>query len=172
MNVYKVSKRRAISAEEAVNEILTWVENKVDNDDDNFVPDPNIDPDAPESDGNVTDEDELRGDGPTRRQHRRKTLTYQRNVNRIDTALDESNYNQVEIPTDEKIATGYIPDKVHKNKKIEVSFSSHKPSVAGRQRSCDVINNMLGLTAYSKDADTPEKAFALFIRRPYSKCHA
>ena len=103
------------------------------------------------------------GEGPTCRQHRRKTLTYQRNGNSIDTAQDESNYNQVEIPSDEKIVTGYIPDKVHKNKKIEVSFSSHKPSVAGCQRRCDVINNRPGLTAYSKDADTTEKAFALFL---------
>ena len=99
----------AVTAEEAVSEILTWVENNNEDngdddledlngtDEDNFVVDANIDPDAPESDGDVTGEDELRGEGPTRRQHRRRTLTYQRDVNSIDTALDESNYNPVDI---------------------------------------------------------------------------
>ena len=46
---------------------------------------------ADESDGNITDEDELRGEGPSRRQHRWKTVKYQRNVKRIDTALDGNN---------------------------------------------------------------------------------
>ena len=119
----------AVTAEEAVSEILTWVENNNEDngdddledlngtDEDNFVVDANIDPDAPESDGDVTGEDELRGEGPTRRQHRRRTLTYQRDVNSIDTAMDESNYNPVEIPSVETLVSGYIPDKEHKKKK-------------------------------------------------------
>ena len=165
----------AVTAEEAVSEILTWVENNNEDDgdddledlngtdEDNFVVDANIDPDAPESDGDITGEGELRGEGLTRRQHRRRTLTYQRDVNSIDTALDESNYNPVEIPSVETLVSGYIPDKEHKKKKIEVPFTNHKPSITGRQRRCDVINNRPGLTAYSKEADTREKAFALFL---------
>ena len=86
-------------------------------DEDNFVVDANIDPDAPESDGDVTGEDELSGEGPTRRQHRRRTLTYQQDVNSIDTALDERNYNPVEIPSVETLVSGYIPDKEHEKKK-------------------------------------------------------
>ena len=49
-----------------------------------------------------------------RRTHRKKKLTYSRNVNSIDSALDETNYHMIE--PERKRITGYSPSK-HSNQK-------------------------------------------------------
>lgn len=183
-NIGKMSKRKAaiFSGDEAVRQILDWVEtgnedSVIDGEDDlfdlngdnedNAVVDENIDEDAVDlqvnDDVNDFDDDDWRGEGPTRRVHRRRTLTYQRDVNSIDTALDESNYDPFEIPSDRRDICGYIPVKTDKKKKTEVHFANQTPRVTGRQRCSDVITNTPGLTSYSRNADTPEKAFSLFL---------
>ena len=85
--------KASVSADEAVNQILRWVESDCEEDESNNendlyelncnnidnVVEEYIDPDAEnQSDGNHTDDnddDMLVGEGPTRRLHRRKLLT-------------------------------------------------------------------------------------------------
>ena len=62
-------------------------------------------------------DDDLRGEGPVRREHRRKTLTYQRDVHSIDSSLDENNYDMFDIPAENIMVSGYAPDKADNNKK-------------------------------------------------------
>ena len=173
------TRKIVFSADEAVNQILDWVESNHDdntidgevdlldlygNDEKNTVIDNNIDPEAAISDvDDISDEEDVSADGPVRRLHRRKMLTYQRDVNSIDSATDDSNYDLYHIPVDTKDVVGYIPDKAERNKKIEVKFSNQKLSVPGRQRRSDIIANKLGITRYSRDTKTPLDAFSLFL---------
>ena len=103
-------KRQVISAEDAVDELMGWVDNDHASDNEDFDEndnnlemlngsdddasdiDDNIDPDTDVSDGYVSEDNSTTPAGPVRRTHRRKKLTYQRDVNSIDSALDENNY--------------------------------------------------------------------------------
>ena len=46
-----------------------------------------------------------------RRTHRRKKLTYTRNVNSIDSALSEENYDIIQLPAKQKKIVGHLPQK-------------------------------------------------------------
>ena len=46
----------------------------------------------------------------------KKKFTYSRNVNSIDSALDETNYHMIELPEERKRITGYLLSK-HSNQK-------------------------------------------------------
>ena len=120
-----------------------------DEEDEEDVVDDNIDPDAPESDGYVSEDDDIQPAGPMRRTHRRKILTFQLDVNSLDASLEEKNHDKFEIPSTENVITGYIPDPTDKSKKkkLPVKFANQKPSVTSRQRRSDVITNTPGLTA-------------------------
>ena len=148
-------KRKAnISADDAMSEILRWVEN--DNEEDEIslenrlfdlygevddVVDENIDPTVEcESDHGIIDEsdDDIAIEGPVRRKHQRKRLTYQRLVHSIDSALDEINYDEG------RTITGTLPDENNSKNKVPITFSNRKPNLAGRQRSSGVIRNRPG----------------------------
>lgn len=100
-----MAKRVRVSAEQAVSEISRFVDEQQedsDNDDlDDLVGDIE-EKDAEQSCGeNSPDNSKIddlppEAEGPTRRKHRRKMLTYQRKVHDIESAFDEQNYNMVE----------------------------------------------------------------------------
>ena len=110
------------------------------------------------------DEEEviIEEEGLTRRKHRRKTLTYQQQVNSIDSALDETNYDPVPVPETVINITGYLPDPDDKKKKKEIKFVNQEPPVVGRQKASDVIRNKPGLSSYSKEAVTVKDVWDLF----------
>ena len=170
-------KRKAnISADDAISEILRWVEN--DNEEDEIslendlfdlygeVDDENIDPTVEcESDHGIIDEsdDDIAIEGPVRRKHQRKRLTYQRLVHSIDSALDEINYDAFELPFEERTITGTLPDENNSKNKVPITFSNRKPNLAGRQRSSDVIRNRPGLAPYASSVKMEEDAFSIFF---------
>ena len=65
-----------------------------------------------------------------RRKHRRKSLTFQRNVNSIEAALDEGNYDLFDLPLERVTIKGKIPDDSanKKNTKKDISFTTLLPS--------------------------------------------
>ena len=68
-----------------------------------------IDTDAEQSPTrNVSSDDEIVEAPTERRKHRKKQLTYTRNVHSIDTALCEENYDLLQIPTKGKIIKGEL----------------------------------------------------------------
>ena len=98
----------------------------------------------------------------------KKKLTYSRNVNSIDSALDETNYHMIELPEERKRITGYLPSK-HSNQKkkksdkIEIHFSNHPPQNVGRQGSQNVIKNKPDVHGNARNAATERQAFEVFF---------
>ena len=102
-------------------------------------------------------------EGPTRRKHRRKTLTYQRKVHDIDSSLDESNYKLLD-PVEELKTIKYVSKQQGPNKeKVVWEFQNKKPSVAGRQNASNVIRNRPGLSTYSRNVKTEMDAFSVLF---------
>ena len=130
---FEMSKRKRISAELAIDNILNFVyENSGDEEsdlddlygDEDFnvstevetretEPLQNIDDLVNESRNDSSNEEEV-NNLLNRRTHRKKKLTYSRNVNSMDSALDETNYHMIELPEERKRITGYLPSK-HSN---------------------------------------------------------
>ena len=117
-----------------------------------------------EVEGNDSDDEiPMEGEGPSRRKHRRKQLTYQRLVNSIDSALDETNYDTLETSNRNITLTSHVPDERDKKKKKELKFVDVKPATVGRQRSSDVIRQKPGISRYSTKVSSQKEAFSLFI---------
>ena len=159
-----------LSADQAVDDILRWVENG--NCDEDDVMDVNgpmeeesttdgINQD--EDNSNQEEDDDNQEEEPRRREFYRRLLTYQRDVNSIDTSLDEENYNCFIPPEKEKRITGYLPDKADTKKKTAVTFTNKKPSVTGRQKRADVLPSKPGLTKHTRNITTPREAFEFFM---------
>ena len=102
-------------------------------------------------------------EGPNRRKHRRKQLTYQRLVHSIDSALDENNYDLSAAPKSKVTIKGLLPDETDRKKKVEMKFVNQKPTVVGRQKANDIMRQKPGLSKYSKNISTPKESFSLFI---------
>ena len=104
-----MSKRKRISADQAlVYEDSDEEESDIDEKD--FKNNNCIDIEAERSPTrNVPSDDEIVEASAERRKHRKKQLTYTRNVHSIDTALREENYDLLPIPTKEKIIKGKLP---------------------------------------------------------------
>ena len=100
----------------------------------------------------------------TRPTRRCQFLTYQRKVHSIETSLEETNYDPVVLPVEEKIIIGSLaPPKKMPVGDERIVFSNQQPPQAGRQRSCDVIRGVPGVTRSAKDAKSPKQGFDLFI---------
>ena len=111
----------------------------------------------------LDDEVQIEGEGPPRRKHRKKQLTYQRLVNSIDSALDEANYDNLEASNRNITLTSHVPHETDKKKKIELKFVNVKPVTVGRQRSSDVIRQKPGLSPYLRNVSSQTEVFSLFI---------
>ena len=94
-----------ITSDEAIHDILRFVENEDGGEEsdieDLFGDDTNIQLEIQQlydkSDDSESD-DELIVEPATKRTHKRKTLTYKRLVNSIDSALDENNFQLFDVP--------------------------------------------------------------------------
>ena len=94
-----------ITSEEAIHDILRFVENEDSGEEsdikDLFGDDTNIQSEIQQlynkSDDSESD-NELVVEPATKRTHERKTLTYKRLVNSIDSALDENNFQLFDVP--------------------------------------------------------------------------
>ena len=58
-------------------------------------------------------------EGPTRRKHRRKRLTYQRIIHDIDSALQDDNYDNMAPVLQKRTITGYFPDPLNKKTRFQ-----------------------------------------------------
>ena len=163
-------KRNAVSYEEAMEDILKFIDEDDEEGDsdleelygDQFV-DMNVVRDI--EDDLVVAEDNIEDAEEVVTEHKRKLLTYQRLVNSIETALDEHNYELFDIPIEQKTIKGQLPDitSKKKNAKREISFTNQPRVVTGRQSSKDVIKNKPGTSASAKHVDTPKKAFDYYL---------
>ena len=183
---FEMSKRKRISAELAIDNILNFVyENSGDEKSD-------LDDLYGDEDFNVSTEVETRETEPlqniddlvnewsndssneeevnnllNRRTHRKKAYL-SRNVNSIDSALDETNYHMIELPEERKRITGYLPSK-HSNQKkkksdkIEIHFTNHPLQNVGRQGSQNVIKNKPGVHGNARNVATERQAFEVFF---------
>ena len=183
---FEMSKRKRISAELAIDNILNFVyENSGDEKSD-------LDDLYGDEDFNVSTEVETRETEPlqniddlvnewsndssneeevnnllNRRTHRKKAYL-SRNVNSIDLALDETNYHMIELPEERKRITGYLPSK-HSNQKkkksdkIEIHFTNHPLQNVGRQGSQNVIKNKPGVHGNARNVATERQAFEVFF---------
>ena len=59
---------------------------------------------------------EVGEEGPTSRKYRRKTLTYQRIMHDIDSALQDENYDNMAPILQKRTITGYLPNPLNKKK--------------------------------------------------------
>ena len=137
--------KRTLTADEAIQDILRFVEN--DRNEDEFVDDldevyddDDIDAAIDSDDGESSSSDT---DGNENERPPRKMLTAKRLVNSIDKSLDETcydkhNFGMVENDDEAVILTGYLGPK--KNRKTETVFwTNSMPNNSGRQRSCDIL---------------------------------
>ena len=135
--------KRKLTADEAIQDILRFLEN--DRNEDEFVDDLDevyddihaaIDSDDGESSSSDTD-------GNENERPPRKMLTAKRLVNSIDKSLDETcydkhNFGMVENDDEAVILTGYLGPK--KNPKTEkVLWTNSMPNNSGRQKSYDIL---------------------------------
>ena len=171
-----MSAKRRISADDAVKDILDFVDQESGDEDSDLdelygVDDESEinDVDPNESSDSDLDEDleaaELRNNNPfARREHRRKQLTYTRRVHSIDTSLCEDNFEPVELPVERKTIVGFVPSLTKKKgDKEEVKFVNQPTKTTGRQSSRDVIPNRPGLAEKAKDIENEIDAFRVFF---------
>ena len=118
-------KRKKLSSEEAVEDILKFVCEESGDEDSKFDKlygddeDINLDIERDndndvnnEVDENNSSDKEIVLLAPVERcTHRRKKLTYSRNVNSIDSALSEENYDIIQLPAKQKKIVGHLLQK-------------------------------------------------------------
>ena len=92
----------------------------------------------------------------------RRQLTYQRLVHSIDSALDENNYDALQLPRKKHILRSKAVDKENKIE-YKLKFSNQPPLPEGRQASQDILRNKPGVKGSAKNAKTPKDAFDLFF---------
>ena len=156
-----MSKRKRISADQALQNVLQLFyedsdEEESDMDElyaeEDFEDNDCIDTDAEQSPTrNVSSDDEIVEAPTERRKHRKKQLTYTRNVHSIETALCEENYDLLPRPTKEKIIKDEHPadspseknkgkKSVSNNKKDkkEILFSNIPQKTTGCRNACNI----------------------------------
>lgn len=172
-----MSKRKSISADQAVQNILQFVYEESDEEesdmeelygDEDFLDENSIDEITVDrnSISDASSDEEILEAPTKRRKHRKKQLTYTRNVHSIDSALCEQNYDILPIPTKEKIIKGQLPaDSTSKNKKDkkEILFSNIPQKTTGRQNACNIISNKPGVSPGFRETETERDAFELFF---------
>ena len=171
------NKRKRISEEDAVQNILKFIEEESGDEDSELEDlygddiDMEVDSQADEVEETIeTDEEaereEIRANhNPfARRQHRRKQLTYSRLVNNIDATLCEDKYESYEIPSEKKIITGLLPTESKKKEdRVEIKFTNQPSKTTGRQNSQNIIKNKPGLYGDANDVENELQAFQLFF---------
>ena len=137
--------KRKLTADEAVADILRFVDNKsdVDNDEFNYDLDKIYDSDdlnAAREDSSY-DEDFCGSGGDVEidiQRPPRKILTKKRLVSSIDNSLDGNCYDPHDFGVAEDLARAFLGPKKNPNTK-NIFWTNKKPSNAGRQRACDVL---------------------------------
>ena len=97
------------------------------------------------------------------RQFYQKVHTYMRDVNSIESSLDETNYDVFEVPDDEKTLHGNVYDGNGKRKRVDITFMNKKPFIPGRQRVADVMQKKPGISRYARNVKTPPETFEFFF---------
>ena len=98
-------------------------------------------------------------------ENRRKSLTYQRLVNSIDIALEEDNFELVDLPENRAAITGELPDPSSKKKgaKKIITFTNQPRNIVESQNAMNVIPNKPGVAACAESTDTHKKALDFFL---------
>ena len=151
--------QKDISLDEAVVDIIRFVEKGDDFDAD----DGNDLEDLVESDEEFEDdiEDMDEEEEKISLKRRRKMFTYQRKLHNIDSALDENNYMAVSPPTVERVIVGNLdPPTTKKANPEQITFTNVPPQRFGRQRSCDVIKGKPGVTRQAEHVSKRRIGFA------------
>lgn len=159
-------RRTCISADDAVREMLRFVENSdSDSDDDNdlsslYGSELEANEDADDISGG---EEEIDNRVEEDNHLRRKQLTKNRLVHSIDSALDLENYNVFVVPEEEKVIRGVIKHDNNRNNDEKIEFSNQPGNTRGRQTRANVITGITGLRARAKRIETEQQAFSLYI---------
>ena len=122
-----------ITSDKVIHDIIRFVENEDSGEEsdieDLFGYDTNIQLEIQQlynkSDDSESD-DELIVEPATKRTHKRKTLTYKRLVNSIDSALDENNFQLFDVPQKEVTIKEELPNPSSKKKtaKKKITFTN------------------------------------------------
>ena len=164
-----MSKRKLLSGEKAVEDILKFVYDESGDEESDleelFGDDSEVDMqiDNGSETHNSTDDEEILHEAVTRRTHRKKQLTYSRKVHSIDSALTETNYDIVELSETKCQITGKLPTDENKNKKRDIHFVNFPPKTTGRQNKQNVIKNKPGVHGNSKNIRTEREGFEFYI---------
>ena len=173
-----MSRKRALTEEEALKDLLDFIDGEfVDDGDD--LDELNGDDDASE-DVESGDEDVLNDDAADRIDGgdeiveegddgpltKCKILTKKRLVHDIDSALNEGNYDPMELPdgetTEWETLTGHIGPKKNPNTPI-IQWTDEPPNAAGRKAKYDIVYGKPGVTPAGKHAKHPRQALELFL---------
>ena len=165
--IIKMPKRKStkLSNEEAIVDILNWIEEDNEDDDMPFVENNDDDDscsDLHESYIVQSDDEDVEVRRPSR-----KLLTKNRLVHDIDSSLNEESYDDIHFINGKgqwETLTGYLGPKTNKNTKT-VTWTSDFPT-QGSQRACDIINigdNLGTLLGAARNIDTIEDAFNLLF---------
>ena len=146
------SRRTTISADDAIHDILRFVDDSDSDSDDNDLSDliGNVSEDEEES-ANSDDGDNQAGDERANRLRRRQ-LTKNRLINSIDSALDLDNYNAFVLPEQEKSMTGTI--RIDNNDEKINFINKPNDDPRGRQNRANVITGSIGLRTKAKNVHT------------------
>ena len=93
----------------------------------------------------------------------RKTPRQNRLVHSIDSAFDEINFTQIELPAENKTYEVEIKAKKKDQAAKIVTWKSKKPTPSGRLGRHNIISEKPGPTKYSKEAKTVLDSWKLFL---------
>ena len=164
--------KRTCHSEEAVSDILRFVEEGEESDNDLielYASDKDFERDISNIDENLSgysdhneslDEESI----PTNlvsNKHRRKTAAYQIKLNSIDASRDETNYDPFILLAKAKEVIGQIPAATssRKNNKESIALINQPNNTTGCNKSSDVIKNKPGISTEVKLAKSPIETF-------------
>ena len=98
-----------------------------------------------------------------KRRYKRKSLTYMRKVNSIESSLDEKNYNPLILSEEKREITVEISNPNNKKNKKTIAFSNQPRVTTGRQKAEYCIRNTPGVSPYGRNANSPAETFSLFF---------
>ena len=156
-------KSTTLSNEEAIADILNWIEEEDNEDDDMPLVENNDDDSCSDlNESNIAQSDDE--DVEVRRTSR-KLLTKNRIVHDIDSSLNEECYDDIHFINGKgewEVLTDYLGPKTNKNTKTG-SWTSHFPT-QGSQRVYDIINigDILELFWVQLETLTPSKMSSIF----------
>ena len=93
----------------------------------------------------------------------RKTPQRNRLVHSIDSAVDETNFTQIELPAENRTYEVEIEAKKKDQAAKIVIWKSKKPTPTERLGRHNIISEKPGATKYSKDAKTVLDSWKLFL---------